>query len=92
MSAIEVKNENEILKSSMPMKDYLEAKAFLIEDLFEKDKESAFAVLKGELVFLLMGSDKSLPPLSTTAALLVKIISNDEIKTKAIELLGAEVR
>ncbi len=83
-----IENEKEILETSFVMKDYLETKSFLIEDLYTKNKEASFVVLEHELLFLKLGSNENINPLNSTAALFVKMLQNKKIYKKGIDILN----
>ena len=83
-----IENEKEILETSFVMKDYLETKSFLIEDLYTKNKEASFVVLEHELLFLKLGSSENINPLNSTAALFVKMLQNKDLYKKGIDILN----
>ena len=85
---LKIENEKLILDTSSTMKDYMETKIFLIEDLYEKNKEASFVVLEHELLFLKLGSNENINPLNSTAALFVKMLQNKELYKKGIDILN----
>ena len=66
----------------------METKIFLIEDLYEKNKEASFVVLEHELLLLKLGSSENINPLNSTAALFVKMLQNKELYKKGIDILN----
>ena len=76
------------LDTLFTMKDYVETKNFLIEDLYKKNKEASFVVLEHELLFLKLGSNENINPLNSTAALFVKMLQNKELYKKGIDILN----
>ena len=85
---LKIEKEKLILDTSFTMKDYMETKNFLIEDLYEKNKEASFVVLEHELLFLKLGSNENINPLNSTAALFVKMLQNRELYKKGIDILN----
>ena len=85
---LKIENEKLILDTSFTMKDYMETKIFLIEDLYKKNKEVSFVVLEHELLFLKLGSNENINPLNSTAALFVKMLQNKELYKKGIDILN----
>lgn len=85
---LKIENEKLILDTSFTMKDYIETKVFLIEDLYKKNKEASFVVLEHELLFLKLGSNENINPLNSTAALFVKMLQNRELYKKGIDILN----
>ena len=83
-----IENEKEILETSFVMKDYLETKSFLIEDLYTKNKEASFIVLENELLFLILGSDQNISPIDTAAAILVNMLNIKELQKKGLDILN----
>ena len=85
---LKIENEKLILDTSFKKKDYMETKIFLIEDLYEKNKEASFVVLEHELLFLKLGSNENINPLNSTAALFVKMLQNKDLYKKGIDILN----
>ena len=83
-----IENEKEILETSFVMKDYLETKSFLIEDLYTKNKEASVIVLENELLFLILGSDQNISPIDTAAAILVNMLNIKELQKKGLDILN----
>ena len=85
---LKIEKEKLILDTSFTMKDYIETKVFLIEDLYKKNKKASFVVLEHELLFLKLGSNENINPLNSTAALFVKMLQNRELYKKGIDILN----
>ena len=85
---LKIENEKLILDTSFTMKDYIETKVFLIEDLYTKNKEASFIVLENELLFLILGSDQNISPIDTAAAILVNMLNIKELQKKGLDILN----